>query len=763
MTRHKTSSRLLAILLSLILVIGIMPVAVAYAQEISGEGYSFNTETGELYIETDAGSTNWRNDPDIKKEDVKSVEIQFHQNPVLHLGESAFDGCVNLTGTIKLNADTASIGANAFRGCEKLDQIFIPKAVEGDVAAAGIPQNVAYVIYEYDRETSFTNLYVWDVHYGDQEQVTFDGRIADGGIMPVGIDVICDERFPVVPVKDAGAWYYRTEADGTITVTEFIRTQSMGRSETITLPKSFGDLVVKEYAEDAFTDADLTAEAVLIVDEGIKATIPEKVSKMLLKTENGNKVAYLTEGTSGSIDQSLHFLNVPRDVNTLFMKDIMASSYNLMLMECNAVSYTEDAGGKIVITNVLLGHIMWDQQYIVPTTVENKPVTTVMINSMYNHGMDQIIVDESVNKIIYESDPYSDSNSCTITQIVQGSNQTNVEIPDVIGENPVESVPETAFDESVESIIVPEGLEVAQPEDVCKIVYTTDSDGKVLITDIVPGKNDSGETKPVTVPGSIAGQTPVVSDEVKEEMEKVPHEHTGGTASCTEPAKCQICGQYYGETDETNHSELVHVAKKDPTCTVAGNIEYWTCKECGKYFSNAEGKTEIKLDDTVIAAKGHSYENGVCTVCGVKDPDYEAPVVPAIITGANGVWQTDSNEDLSFTSNADFDDFIKVQVDGKDLDSAHYTLREGSTIVTLKPEYLKTLAGGKHTLAIVSETGTATTEFTIKSATIVDGDTESPQTGDDSNIALWTTLLLSSIGALSMMFVVNKRKTAKNR
>ena len=756
MARHKTSSRLLAMLLSLIMVIGIMPVAVAYAQEISGEGYSFNTETGELYIETDAGSTLWRNDPNIAKEDVKSVTFQRLYTPVLNLGESAFEGCINLEGVVKLNADATSIGANAFKGCDKIDLILIPEGAKADIETAGIPEQTAYVIYQYDRNTDWGNFFVKDVHYGSEKQVVFDGYIFDG-TWSCQVILVCEDKFNVVPASGETAWYYHTEADGQITVTKYVTNPDY--RQTITLPKNFGDLEVKQYADDAFSYSGLTAQNIIVVDEGIQATIPEEVSKMVIKTENGNKVAYLTEGTSGSIDQSLHFLNVPNDVSTLFLKDITNSLQELRIMECAAVSYTEDASGNIIITDVLLGDGMWRQEYIVPTTVENKPVTTVMINSKYNHGMDQIIVDESVNKIIYESDPYGGSDSCTITQIVQGSNQTNVEIPDVVGEKPVESVPETAFDESVESIIVPEGLNVTQPEDVCKIVYTIDSDGKVLITDIVPGRDDNGEIKPVIIPGSIAGQTPVVTDEVKEEMETIPHEHTGGIATCTEPAECQICGQYYGEIDETNHSELVHVAKKDPTCTVAGNIEYWTCKECGKYFSNAEGKTEIKLDDTVIAAKGHSYANGKCTVCGAEDPDYEAPApfVPEITVGANSTWSADSKDGLSFTSNAAFADFLKVQVDGKDLDAANYDVKEGSTIVTLNAEYLETLSVGKHTLAIVSETGTAETEFTIKAAPASD-DTQSPQTGDNSNMMLWITLMFIAVCGLTGAMIYGQKK-----
>ncbi len=89
---------------------------------------------------------------------------------------------------------------------------------------------------------------------------------------------------------------------------------------------------------------------------------------------------------------------------------------------------------------------------------------------------------------------------------------------------------------------------------------------------------------------------------------------------------------------------------------------------------------------------------------------------PVIIAGANGSWQKSGTDGLSFTSNAAFADFIKVQVDGKDLDASNYTVKEGSTIVTLNAAYLNTLSVGKHTLSVVSANGTATTEFTITAA-----------------------------------------------
>lgn len=119
-----------ALLLAACLLAGLVP-AVASAQVIERDGYSFDTGTGALHIKNDAGSTQWRSDPDIPKEAVKSVTFQRLDTPVLNLGPSAFEGCVNLTGTIKLNADATSIGENAFLGCDKVDLILIPQGGAG--------------------------------------------------------------------------------------------------------------------------------------------------------------------------------------------------------------------------------------------------------------------------------------------------------------------------------------------------------------------------------------------------------------------------------------------------------------------------------------------------------------------------------------------------------------------------------------------------------------------------------------------------------
>ena len=209
------------------------------------------------------------------------------------------------------------------------------------------------------------------------------------------------------------------------------------------------------------------------------------------------------------------------------------------------------------------------------------------------------------------------------------------------------------------------------------------------------------------------------------------------------------------EKDETHKQtpevKVTSAVKTPATCTETGVTTYTATVEFnGQTYTNTK-------DVADIPATGHSYDDGKCTVCGAIASDFKV----IITAGANGTWQKGTKDGLSFTSNAAFAHFLKVQVDGKDLDASNYTVKEGSTIVTLKTSYLETLSVGKHTLAIVSETGTATTEFTIKAAAVTD-DTQSPQTGDDSNIALWIAVLLAAGTALTGTAVYSrKRKYSK--
>lgn len=78
-------------------------------------------------------------------------------------------------------------------------------------------------------------------------------------------------------------------------------------------------------------------------------------------------------------------------------------------------------------------------------------------------------------------------------------------------------------------------------------------------------------------------------------------EHTGGKATCKDKAKCEVCGAEYGELDAKNHTDLKHFPATAATKTTEGNIEYWYCEGCGKYYSDKDGTKEIKKVDTVTA------------------------------------------------------------------------------------------------------------------------------------------------------------------
>lgn len=82
---------------------------------------------------------------------------------------------------------------------------------------------------------------------------------------------------------------------------------------------------------------------------------------------------------------------------------------------------------------------------------------------------------------------------------------------------------------------------------------------------------------------------------------KALSEHSGGTATCKDKAKCEVCGESYGELDPNNHANLKHIDAKAATKYSEGNIEYWYCADCGKYYKDAKATQEITKEQTVTA------------------------------------------------------------------------------------------------------------------------------------------------------------------
>ena len=85
---------------------------------------------------------------------------------------------------------------------------------------------------------------------------------------------------------------------------------------------------------------------------------------------------------------------------------------------------------------------------------------------------------------------------------------------------------------------------------------------------------------------------------------------SGGTATCAQKAVCEVCGKAYGELDPKNHTNLQHISAKAATEDAEGNIKYWYCEGCGKYYSDKDGTEEIAKADTVTAKLPKSPPTG---------------------------------------------------------------------------------------------------------------------------------------------------------
>lgn len=151
-----------------------------------------------------------------------------------------------------------------------------------------------------------------------------------------------------------------------------------------------------------------------------------------------------------------------------------------------------------------------------------------------------------------------------------------------------------------------------------------------------------------------------------------------------------------------------------------------------------------------------------------------------IIEGANGTWTQNSDGTLVFRANGDFSKFTGVKVDGTLIDAKNYTAVSGSTVITLKADYLKTLSVGTHKLTVVYTDGECSANFEVKkvateqtkptegdktdTTTPTGGkDTTSPQTGDNSNLALWFAILFISCGGVIGVTVYSRRRKLNKR
>ena len=256
-----------------------------------------------------------------------------------------------------------------------------------------------------------------------------------------------------------------------------------------------------------------------------------------------------------------------------------------------------------------------------------------------------------------------------------------------------------------------------------------------------------------------------------------------------------------GKLTITKHI-LTETKEVPATCEKDGTKAYWTCSECKKMFSDKDGENEI-TEPEVIKATGHDWGEWTVTkeateteegeeqrVCK-NDPEHKEtraiPVIPASVTysnvsGEGNIWYkgSDATSDFSFKRSVDdtstISHFTGIRVDNNAVDEANYSKESGSVIIKLKPEYLETLALGKHTLEARFDdgNGSATAEFTIAEAEEENtddkddngggskGSKKNVNTGDESLVALWASLLGVSLIGLVMLFAARHRLRRKD-
>ena len=145
----------------------------------------------------------------------------------------------------------------------------------------------------------------------------------------------------------------------------------------------------------------------------------------------------------------------------------------------------------------------------------------------------------------------------------------------------------------------------------------------------------------------------------------------------------------------------------------------------------------------------------------IPDPD---PVDYEILDGANSNWEQNSDGSLSIRGSGALSKFVGVKVDGTLVDAKNYTVKEGSTIVTLKADYLNTLSVGTHTFEILWTDGSASTTFTSKADSSDNGNNNqnvvAPETGDDTP-SVWLFILTIISGTGLILTAKKRRKNPK--
>ena len=297
------------------------------------------------------------------------------------------------------------------------------------------------------------------------------------------------------------------------------------------------------------------------------------------------------------------------------------------------------------------------------------------------------------------------------------------------------------------------------------IYYTTDG-SEPTITGGVPAGTTAQYTAPIAVTGT-EGQsitTTIKAIAVKDRMQNSSVETFTYTIQIPVPKYEVTVTNGSGSGNYAQGSTVTITANTAPN---GQRFKEWTI-ESGNITlaSSTSDTTTFVMPAGAVSVKAN----------------YEAiptPVSYKILDGANSDWKQNTEETITIRGNGDSSKFVGVKIDGNTIDAKNYTAKEGSTIITLTTDYLKTLSIGTHTFEIVWTDGSASTNFTVSkndsgSETPKDDDKNknddsgsqtgdnhhitAPQTGDNSHLTLWISLLGASlIGLLATLYMRKKK------
>ena len=214
-------------------------------------------------------------------------------------------------------------------------------------------------------------------------------------------------------------------------------------------------------------------------------------------------------------------------------------------------------------------------------------------------------------------------------------------------------------------------------------------------------------------------------------------QHDGGTATCADKAVCDTCGEEYGEVNASNHTNLVKTEAKPATHMTEGNIEYWYCDGCEKYFSDEAGTKEIALVNTVIPKLAEHTVDGT----GWHSDE-------------TGHWNTcECGEKLNEAAHT-FEWVIDKEATVTEAGSRH----EKCTVCGYEKAAVEIPAMGT-----TEDPSKPPADTSTPSGNDQTGHAAAPQTGDDGHIGLWMALLLASGAGISVTGVVHGKRYGKTK